>query len=286
MGKRKFSEAALAWLREYGGSIDSTALLMAFEAGERAAVQRAEAATDLLREAGAWGEAHPRTPGEWHDTVARWWGRVTDFLVAAPAAPPPKPQSEAARRWSQPTLVEWAEDALAVLRRRIINDTASAKERKLVERSGAAFAVPSADPLVERERAVVEKALEWEDAENQFAATDALAEAVAALRASRAPAEHPTARTTPEEALRLFLRGRRTDEEAAVACKRCGGETRDPDGGEWSICRRCKGSGFDPDASAEAVAVAKEIGEATRAAVRGHRSSRAEAPAGEEQEKG
>jgi hypothetical protein len=109
--------------------------------------------------------------------------------------------------------------------------------------------------------------------------------AVAARRASRAP-EHPTARTTPEEALRLFLRGRRTDEEAAVACKRCSGETRDPNGGEWSICRRCKGSGFDPNASTEAVAVAKEIGEATRAAVRAHRSARAEAPAGEEQEDG
>lgn len=40
MPERKWSPAALAWLREYAGSIDSTTLLMAFEAGERAGEKR------------------------------------------------------------------------------------------------------------------------------------------------------------------------------------------------------------------------------------------------------
>lgn len=33
MSKREFSEEASEWLRNYGGSYDATALLMAFDAG-------------------------------------------------------------------------------------------------------------------------------------------------------------------------------------------------------------------------------------------------------------
>lgn len=42
-GSREFSPAALAWLRGYAGSIDSVALLLAFEAGERRLRERIEA---------------------------------------------------------------------------------------------------------------------------------------------------------------------------------------------------------------------------------------------------
>lgn len=60
MPERKWSPAALEWLREYAGSIDETALLLAFEAGERAGVQRLR----RLREAALPLWHHAPDPGD------------------------------------------------------------------------------------------------------------------------------------------------------------------------------------------------------------------------------
>jgi hypothetical protein len=162
MGKRKFSPAAHAWLLEYAGSFDSTALLMAFEAGE-------------LAEAKRWTAAAPA------------------------AAPPPEPQSEkpyllAACPFcgnSNPGTL-FVETVGELCSGHCDECCASGPEFETADEAIAAWnrAAPPADPLVQ---AVLDAADKWADAEPGFrangtGATQAIGElrvAVAARRASR-----------------------------------------------------------------------------------------------------
>jgi hypothetical protein len=86
MTRRVFSSAAHEWLAGYFGSIDSTALLMAFEAGAEKG-QRARANDETTKDWGIQYEVYTPTPQRSEDAAREWVAAHPEYhLVCRTAA--------------------------------------------------------------------------------------------------------------------------------------------------------------------------------------------------------